>query len=282
MRKFSFICVVSLLALMALIPCGCSDKKPAPVAVRADTAVADTSHADSSEAIIAETPMPKAADELFDDFIFNFAANKRLQYRRINFPLPVLTNGKKTSEIQRANWRMEHFFMRQDYYSLLFDNKKQMDVVKDTSISHVVIEKIYLRKKTVKQYIFDRENGQFRMTAINIKPMYQNKNASFWKFYQRFASDSAFQVRHVANPVKFTGPDPDDDFSTMTGDIAPETWPAFAPKLPHKLVYNIIYGQKYEESNQKIFVMRGIANGFETELTFKQVHGKWMLIRLNT
>ena len=31
----------------------------------------------------------------------------------------------------------------------------------------------------------------------------------------------------------------DDDFSTMTGDIEPETWPAFAPQLPHGMIYNI-------------------------------------------
>ena len=82
------------------------------------------------------------------------------------------------------------------------------------------------------------------------------------------------------NPVKFTGPDPDDDFSTMTGDIEPETWPAFAPQLPHGMIYNIIYGQKYTESSQKIFVIRGIANGPETQLTFKRIGGKWLLMKL--
>ena len=81
--------------------------------------------------------------------------------------------------------------------------------------------------------------------------------------------------------MKFTGPDPDDDFSTMTGDIEPETWPAFAPQLPHGMIYNIIYGQKYTESNQKIFVIRGIANGMETSLTFKKIGGKWELIKLD-
>ena len=34
------------------------------------------------------------------------------------------------------------------------------------------------------------------------------------------------------------------------------------------MIYNILYGQKYTESNKKIFVIRGIANGQETELTF--------------
>ena len=106
-------------------------------------------------------------------------------------------------------------------------------------------------------------------------------HASFLQFYGSFASDSTVQSQHLHNPVKFVGPDPDDDFCTMTGDIEPETWPAFAPKLPNGMIYNIIYGQKYTESSQKIFVIRGIANGMETQLTFRRVKGKWLLMKLN-
>ena len=47
------------------------------------------------------------------------------------------------------------------------------------------------------------------------------------------------------------------------------------------MIYNIIYGQKYTESSQKIFVIRGIANGMETQLTFRRVKGKWLLMKLN-
>ena len=175
---------------------------------------------------------------------------------------------------------MEHFFMRQDYYTLIFDNHKQMNLVKDTTIGHVVIEKVFYSRKVVQQFLFNRINGQWMMTSINYKPMYQNMNSSFLKFYGSFATDTAFQSRHLHNPVKFTGPDPDDDFSTMTGEIEPETWPAFAPQLPHGMIYNIIYGQKYTESSQKIFVIRGIANGMETRLTFKRIGGRWQLMKL--
>ena len=55
----------------------------------------------------------------------------------------------------------------------------------------------------------------------------------------------------------------------------------FAPKLPYDMIYNIIYGQEYTESNQKIFVIRGIANGLETELTFKRLDGMWKLVKLS-
>lgn len=283
MKKLSLITVMlAVLTIVCFTSVGCTDKKPAPAvdSTVADTAVADTQAMDSTEKLIEETPMPKAADELFDDFLFNFAASRKLQMERIHFPLAVYRNDKLKKHIEKRHWKMEHFFMRQDYYTLIFDNHKQMNLMKDTTIDHVVIEKVFYSRKVVQQFLFNRINGQWMMTSINYKPMYQNMNSSFLKFYGSFATDTAFQSRHLHNPVKFTGPDPDDDFSTMTGEIEPETWPAFAPQLPHGMIYNIIYGQKYTESNQKIFVIRGIANGMETRLTFKRIGGRWQLMKL--
>jgi hypothetical protein len=259
----------------------CNGNKTGQTATETDTVDTVAEAADSMEQAISETPMPKAADELFDDFFFNFAANKKLQFKRIVFPLPI-DNGKDSLMLQKKQWKMNHFFMRQDYYTVIFDNEKQMSIVKDTNINHVVVEKISLRHNNVKQYVFDRINGQWMMTKVNNQAMYQSTNASFLKFYQRFVVDTAFQVRSLNNPVKFVGPDPDDDFSRLEGMITPDTWFGFCPQLPSGVIYNIIYGQKYKESNKKIFVKRGIANGLEIELTFKKVRGKWLLVKLET
>lgn len=267
---------------MVLWTTGCSDKKP----VAADTLavdslqMVDTANVDTLDELISEQPMPKAADELFDDFIFNFAANRKLQLGRIKFPLEIV-DGENVAYLKKKQWKMEHFFMDQGYYTLIFDNMKQMNVVKDTSINNVVVEKVYLAKEKVEKYIFKRINGRWMLTSVHTNDMVQNTNASFLAFYQKFASDPSFQIESLNNPVMFTGPDPDDDFSTMTGEIAPETWPAFAPELPSDFIYNIMYGQKYTEGNQKIFVMRGIANGMEMQLTFKRMDGKWKLTSLS-
>ena len=267
---------------MVLWTTGCSDKKP----VAADTLAVDSlqmvdmASVDTLDELISEQPMPKAADELFDDFIFNFAANRKLQLGRIKFPLEIV-DGENVAYLKKKQWKMEHFFMDQGYYTLIFDNMKQMNVVKDTSINNVVVEKVYLAKEKVEKYIFKRINGRWMLTSVHTNDMVQNTNASFLAFYQKFASDPSFQIESLNNPVMFTGPDPDDDFSTMTGEIAPETWPAFAPELPSDFIYNIMYGQKYTEGNQKIFVMRGIANGMEMQLTFKRMDGKWKLTSLS-
>lgn len=279
MRKGILFVVIASVLMVLCTTAGCTGKNNSG----ADTAgidSTDTTAADTQEQLITEQPMPKAADELFDDFIFNFAANRKLQFKRIKFPLRVV-NGKSEKMVEKSQWKMEHFFMNQGYYTLIFDNRRQMKIVKDTSINHVVVEKIYLKRKKVKQYIFNRINGEWNLVEVNTGAMYQNNNASFLDFYQKFATDSAFQSRHLDSPIHFSGPDPDDDFSTMTGDIEPETWPAFAPELPANFIYNIIYGQQYTQSNKKILVMRGIANGMEMELTFVRKGKAWKLTRLS-
>ena len=156
-----------------------------------------------------------------------------------------------------------------------------MNVVKDTSVNHVVVEKFSFNIKTVKQYVFDRINGLWIMQSINYKPIFQNRNASFMQFYERFANDSTFQVESINDPLQFSGPDPDDEFSQMDGLLTPETWPAFAPELPKNAIYNIIYGDYAKPGNQKIFVIRGISNGLEMELTFRREGDSWKLTKLS-
>ncbi|MDD7318696.1 MAG: DUF4348 domain-containing protein [Prevotella sp.] len=279
-KAFVLVIAVLLCSIMTMQTTSCTDKKTGQDSIVSDSLDSDTTALDSLEKIMEETPMPKTADELFDDFVFNFAGNSKLQRTRIVFPLPVVT-GKKTSMIQNNQWRTEHFFMAQGYYTLIFDNRRQMALGKDTSVNHVVVEKIMLNRKAVKQYVFNRTDGKWMLTGIVNQGLSQNHNASFLNFYDKFANDTAYQIASLNNPVKFTGPDPDDDFASMTGEIAPETWLAFAPTdMPRGTIYNIMYGEKPAGGNEKIFCLRGIANGQEMEMTFKKIGGKWKLTKL--
>jgi len=245
----------------------------------ADTVV--VSPFDSLEQLLVETPTPKAMDELFDDFFFNFAANKRLQRDRVIFPLTVNKAGEKQL-VEKEAWQMERFFMRQGYYTLMFDNDEQMRLMKDTSITQAVVEKIHLRKNIVKDYVFNRIRGAWMLREINEMPIAENVNASFIQFYQHFAVDKAFQTKSLNATVTFVGPDPDDELSTMEGLITADTWEAFAPQLPSKMIYNIIYGEQKVADKEKIFILRGVANGLEMELRFKKVHNRWLLMKMTT
>lgn len=267
--------------LLLLAGCGGQKTNNTEEEVPADTMAAVDTTAVETVDELDNLPMPKAADELFDDFIFNFAANKTLQAERVMFPLKKV-NGDKVETINRDQWKTERYFLRQQYYTLLFDSEKQMEVVKDTSVNHAIVEMIYFNTGAVIQHVFDRLRGAWMLTKIETIPISSSYNASFLEFYHRFATDPDFQMESLNETIQFEGPDPDDDFSRMDGLISADTWEAFAPELPQKMIYNIVYGQPQKGSSRKLFVMRGIANGFELEMTFQRKDGKWILTKLNT
>lgn len=280
MRKSAMIVLLACVSMMFWTT-GCTDKKKAAAEdTTATDSIPDSTETDSFDILMDATPVPKSADELFDDFIFNFAGNRKMQMKRIKFPLTVI-DGNKKKTLAKNQWKMERFFMPQGFYTLILDNRKQLELSKDTSISHVVVEKIFLDRQQVKKYNFDRLNGEWMLTSVDNTAMVNNMNASFLKFYQEFATDSAFQMKSLSNPISFVGPDPDDDFNTLKGDLLPEQWDVVGPTdLPNGLIYNIIYGQKYTESSQKVFLLRGIANGQELEMTFQKKDDEWKLVKL--
>ena len=195
------------------------------------------------------------------------------------FPLSVV-DGAKTTKIAQRQWKQEPFFMNQDYYTLIFDSQLQMELVLDTAVIDATVERINLDEGRVQQFLFSRRSGRWMLHEIRWQPLPHNPNAQFLSFYQRFVADSLFQHESLADQIEFSGPDPDDDFSVLEGVITPDFWDAFKPELPEHLLYNIVYGHQNPAATQKIFLLRGIANGLEMEITFQLKHGRWKLTRL--
>lgn len=270
-----------LLPFAMLVATGCTGKSAGSRDTTADSTYVDSAVSDTLETLIEETPMPKAADELFDDFFFNFAANKRLQYDRIDFPL-MIDNLGTLSTMERRQWHTEHFFMRQGFFTLVAGSLKDLNGSKDTKVSHVTVEKIQLEKSRVKQYVFNRIEGLWKLQQVRTERLADNANGDFYAFYHRFANDSTFRQRSLAETVDYSGPDPEDDFSRVEGSIMPEQWAMFAPELPLGTLYNIVYGNRRPEGNTRVLVIRGVANGFEVQLTFHKTHEGYILTKLST
>lgn len=281
MRKGVYVVFVVCLAML-MAETACTEKKP--VAAETDTlttdSLADTLEVDTVAEIISEQPIPKAADELFDDFIYLFCHNRQHQLGRIQWPLREI-NGKRVKQLQPGQWHMEQLYMPQGFYTLILDSRKQLQLSKDTSVNHVVVEKIFLEQQAVRKFNFDRIEGQWMLTSVENGAVVENQNASFLQFYEKFAADSTFQAESLAEQMSFSGPDPEDDSHDIQTQITPDDWPYFTPgELPQGVLFNIVYGQKYQESNRKVFLLRGIANGQEMEMNFQRVDGEWKLVGL--
>lgn len=294
MKKLLFVAMTFVvLSTLSFLTVACNDKKPEQqqndslsadtlsdsLTVEEEVAVVDTTPADPFEEIIAATPMPKAADELFDDFIFNFMANRKLQFERIEFPLTVVENGKAHTQ-NKNQWAQERFW-HNDVYTLILDNMNQLKSAKDTSVNHVVIEKLFVDRNEAHQYEFNRIEGQWKMTSLKKDPFESNKNASFLKFYQKFATDTLAQAQYMAESVAYYGPDPEDESKNINGTLPSEIWESFANELPSGTIYNVIYGEAAKNSTQKILVMREPASSLEAQLTFTLSGGQWKLTKVS-
>jgi len=259
----------------------CCNGKGAPKEILSDSLSIDSIFADSLS-LGEDVAMPRGADELFDDFMYNFLGNRRLQIKRIQFPLTVNSDGT-TTKLSRAQWRYEPLFMTQDYFTLIADDRDQLALVKDTLVEHAVVERISLDKDKIEQFVFNRIDGKWMLTEINNTNIEENANQSFLKFYAKFATDEEFQQKSLCSRMMFTYPNPDDDFSTITGTIVPQQWKAMRPDIiPSGVIYNVVYGNPVVDGNQKIFVIRGISNGFEQQMVFEREGNAWKVKRLIT
>lgn len=228
----------------------------------------------------SEDPKPIEADESFDDFIYNFASDDALQRQRIVFPLAYY-NGDAQSKIEKKHWKHDDLFTKQSFYTLLFDREEDMDLVGSAKLTSVQVEWIYMPKRMVKKYCFERLKGAWMLQSIRLRPIEQNDNEDFVDFFDRFSTDSLFQSQRIRQPLQFVTTDPDDDFSILETTLDLNQWFAFRPTLPTDKLSNINYGQKNSgQSLVKILALKGIGNGFSNILYFQRKgSGDWELYK---
>lgn len=224
-----------------------------------------------------EEELPANADELFDDFVFEFSRLRKFQASRVEFPLPVVVHGD-TSWIDQEDWRHENLFAHYDYYTVFFNNEEQMELEKCTDLEHVDMEWIDMEKRKFKTFHFERREGKWMLVEETVQPIVESPLADFMDFYVRFVEDADFQSWSVADPLRYVTADPDDDFSMIEGTLDHEQWDAFKPQLPAGRLTNIRYGQTYDDPRRMILVKQGISNGLMDILTFRRRGGNWKLV----
>ena len=269
-----FLGLFSVLFLLA----SCGGNKPSDSNVKASVvgAVGKDTLTDSIKN--SETEPPAAADGVFDDFAFNFMSNRHFQSERIQFPLTRIVDGK-TLQIKKSEWTFDPLYSKKDVYTMIFDSKKSMKNQKDPALNHVVFEWINLTKNRVKQYIFDKVHGHWMMTSLIEEQLKANENSDFLSFYKQFSTSRTFQLKHVLNPFELILQDPD-TYKPISGVGEPAQWQDFAPELPKGIITNVKYGQKYENATLRLLMVSAADGAMSSIITFKKIHGKWMVTRL--
>lgn len=266
-----FLCYV----LVVLSIVACQKNKPVdPVTAKVDSVATKT----IKEVGDSIPDPPKAADGLFDDFIYSYMRIPRFQRERTVFPLPNIVDGVN-HPIAKNDWKTDHLYMKQDVYTMIFDNARSIKAEKDTSLHHVTVEWVYLNKKRVKQYLFDKIDGRWMLTSLQNHDFSKNINSDFYEFYARFSSDMAFQRKHVCNPFKFKTYDYE-NFQNIEGLLDVVQWPDYRPSLPKGTITNINYGQSYGNAKRRVLMICSQSGGMGCSLTFIRKNRTLMLERL--
>lgn len=277
MRKNVWVCM-----LLAVVLVSCDWKKSASVPGYDDRLLVDSlvNVPDSlmfSPESGEEEGFPESSNELFDDFIFEFSRLEKVQYRRVEFPFPSVADGD-TVWIDKKQWTYEPLFNHQDYYTIFYCNEKQMELDECTDLNQVDVEQIDLDRRTFKVWRFEKRTGKWFLTGVALRPFNASPLDRFMDFYRGFATDSVFQVQHIADPLRYLTTDPEDDFNTIEGTLDHEQWEAFKPQLPSGVIFNIRYGQEYDCPRHMIMVKAGISNGMIDILTFKKKGSEWKMV----
>lgn len=266
--------ILILTSFLLLI--GCAGNKTDERDVQEDRDSSATACGDSL-AMKAEA-RPSAADGLFDDFIYTFMRDRAFQNGRIRFPLPCKTDGKQKM-VGKDEWSFDCLYSREDVYTMLFDDEASVGSEKDSSVTHVIVEWVYLDQRRVKQYLFDKASGLWMLTGIDSHSLSESVNEDFYDFYRRFAVDEKFQRRHIENPFAFKTYDPD-SYQELEGLLDVAQWPDYRPELPRKAITNINYEQDYADDGNRVFVITSPSAGMSCTLHFRKRQSQWMLVGL--
>lgn len=276
--NWKWFCFLSLTCFLA----SCTGKKAqvndeAPL-LSSDTLIPVIQPEQEPEVEIVEAPT--RVDELFDDFIWNFASDERLQRRRVRFPLSII-GVEGTEKVERDEWQYDHLFADQPTYTLLFDKESELDLEGDTSLTTAEVEWVYLDSKMRQRYFFERDKGVWMLDSISLTPLSPiDDENGFVSFYSRFANDSIYQLEHLTNPIEFVTLDPDDEFSILETTLGISQWFAFKPELPADRLTNINYGQANDgRSRKKILKVNGFQDGTSIILYFRKRSGEWEMYK---
>lgn len=229
---------------------------------------------------LADEPLPASADEGFDDFLFLFEHSNRVQRQRVRFPLPVVGADGERREVDRQGWSYHSMSLGQDFCTVLWNSRTQMDMAAATTQNEAQVEHIYLHSRVVEAFAFERDSltGHWMLVSQTSSLFDQYALRDFLDFYREFATDSIYQRRHVQDPLTFSMPEEDSEEDVVRGTIDVDQWFEFAPDLPQAVLVNINYGQRYANPNRVIMQMRGFSDSMQNLFVFQRdANGRWRL-----
>lgn len=248
----------------------------------------DEEEEDSVEAYVGDTLHlfeeelpPVAVDELFDDFFFTFASDPRFQKQRIRFPLKC-KDGDEVMKLSKQDWAQYNRFDTQDLFTVIYENEQDMEMQKDTTISQVVVDWVYLQEDYVEKFNFKRLDGVWVLMDIQKELLDNVNNGEFLKFYSKFVADSTYQRESLSPSLRLVLTAQSEEEEEQVEDLTADQWFEMKTDIPfpNDALVNINYGQSSDNPNQKTLLMEGVSNGLLMKFKFNKYGADWKLMEI--
>lgn len=245
---------------------------------------------DSVEAFVGDTlhlfdeeMPPVAADELFDDFFFNFIDDARYRLRRIAFPLQCGEGEVEEKHfLSKGEWQELDPFGEDMFHFVIYEREQDLELLKDTAVGSVSVERIFLRQGRLEMFEFNRIAGKWMLTGMHEENMLNTPNGDFLRFYARFVTDSLFQRESLASPVKVILTAIDEEEEAQEEFVTKDEWFEMQDNTPlfNDVLMNIDYGQTCISQNRKTLMLEGVCNGLQMKFRFNKQEDEWMLMEV--
>jgi hypothetical protein len=212
--------------------------------------------------LFEEVVIPKAADEVFDDFLFTYVSNASFRQQR--------TKGTESLDMNDD-----------DAAVMIYERDDDLALQKDTTLQQVVLEKIDWDENTIRHFHFNKNQGQWFLSAEEDVDISDVPNASFLVFLKDFLTDSLYRHESIDLPLLMKYYSEEDD-GMVEAELSFEEWDEIYRDLPRldDYMYNVDYGQSLISSNRKSLLLKGMSNGLFMKFHFGFSDGRWMLIEL--
>ncbi len=234
-----------------------------------DDGGADSTEVDSAGLeqldLFKEAVIPESADELFDDFLFSYISSQKFKDERTKMRHETLSLTEDQSVI------------------VIYERENDLELQKDTSLVHVLLEKIEWGEDQMELYDFNRIHGKWYLTGDSINSVFDTPNASFLEFLKSFITDADYQYESLRLPILFKCFSEDEE-EIITRHIEYDEWMELVNDLPDmkREVINIDYGQSLISTNRKSVLLKGLSNGLLITFHFDFSGGRWYLFEIES
>ena len=198
-----------------------------------DSVPADTLTKVEEELDLSEESAP-AIDGLFNDFLFAYLHSHTLRQERTANPLRLEHTERQAEMLEDFDPGFEFGFLSGEYFTTLYGNVSQMHAEDDAELeedSIVSLQRINLNDGTIRNFQFVREEGRWQLEAIREATFEDDDLDDFLGFYARFCSDSLFQSQSIANPLRISIQDSEDEDGSINGIIDADQWQTVKPPV---------------------------------------------------